>query len=214
MADSLHSGRQSTLWAPVPALWCCAFVHVSDWVNNHAEKPYVQSEGCPTFEKMMRGGIWVGCQGGDTFNCRTMPKKRADHMVIDCCGEKAHKIMSLLLFCGCKCAKRDIDASCAGSRATPPRPTFISFSINDMCISRTSSCPAGSSIPAQLPWVRTYHSMSAQPSLTPCSNTELCQGYKESWLFIKASFGNERNLICNWQQSCFTPFPSKILRAV
>lgn len=113
-------------------------------------------------------------------------KKRADHMVIDCCGKKAHKIMSLLLFCGCKCVKRDIDASSAGSRATLPRPTFISFSINDMCISRTSSCPAGSSIPAQLPWVRTYHSVSVQPSLTPCSNTELCQGYKEQLIIYKS----------------------------
>lgn len=27
----------------------CAFVHVSEWVNNHAVKPYVQSVGCPTF---------------------------------------------------------------------------------------------------------------------------------------------------------------------
>lgn len=65
-------------------------------------------------------------------------------------------------------------------------PTFISFSINDMCISRTSSCPAGSSIPAQLPWVRTYHSMSVQPSVTPCSNTELCQGYKEQLIIYKS----------------------------
>lgn len=30
-------------------LWRCAFVHVNDWVNNHAEKPYVQSVGWPTF---------------------------------------------------------------------------------------------------------------------------------------------------------------------
>ena len=38
----------SILWA-LSCTWCSAFVHVSDWVNNHAEKPYVQSVGCPTF---------------------------------------------------------------------------------------------------------------------------------------------------------------------
>lgn len=49
VTDQLGRGNKSVLYAPVPALWSCSFVHVNDWVNNHAEKPYVQRVGCPTF---------------------------------------------------------------------------------------------------------------------------------------------------------------------
>lgn len=114
----------------------------------------------------------------------------ADCTVRKCCREsqtekkreKKKKITSFFDFTGCRCVKSNTDpgfAAALWARATAHRPTFISFSINDVCISRTSPGPAGTSIPAQLPWVQTHHSMSVWPLLAFCPSAEVCHRYRK-----------------------------------
>lgn len=147
-----------------------------EWVNNHAEKPYVQSVGCPTFRDddvrrniigffvvVVVSGFFFFWGGGMLLSHDA--KKQADHMVNKYCGKNQTKLSRPLYFLfGRVKANAGFPWLCAPSH----RHKFISFSINDVRISRASPGPAGPCRPAQLPWVQTHHSVSVRPSLPFC----------------------------------------------
>lgn len=112
---------------------------------------------------------------------------------------KANKVKSFLLCCGCERVKDDTNAGCAKvsglvqhMQCTDPHSSLSALMT---CISRTSPGPVGPSIPAQLPWVRTYHSMSVQSIQTLCVSTELCHRSREELINYKVKC----NLIRKWQ---------------
>lgn len=83
----------------------CAIVRCMcpfEWVNNHAEKPYVQSVGCPTFrdDDVRRNiiGVFLLLLFLAFFFFEGGGKKQADHMVNKYCGKNQTKLSRPLYF--------------------------------------------------------------------------------------------------------------------
>lgn len=116
----------------VPACWCCAFVCVSDRVNNHAEKPYVHRVGCPTFEDdHMRSRIWGGCWGTN-WTVRLFQKKEEEN------GSSTRWECKFAFICVATNNINEGFFSGLWACGTSDRPALIFCSINDVHISRTS----------------------------------------------------------------------------